>query len=201
MNPGVGATANEGALSVMIIWRWIESTSSWSRQLPVPWAKEKRNRYRKRYRTWTACAAGGWRKRDDFTRGYPLPKARSFFLPEGLYSWHLASFYLPGSLICQALAWCRLSVDSYGTAQPYTFTRCKLLYANVLHLIYLRIIGFDRLLLTILLLIPQAAVRRNFLSIQNFVSLNFICTLCMKITHVGELQSLQCYACDNMRVW
>lgn len=57
-----------------IIRRQIESTSSWSRQIQCYEPREKRNRYRKRYRTRTVRTAGGWRKRDDFTRGYPFPK-------------------------------------------------------------------------------------------------------------------------------
>lgn len=41
-------------------------------------ASRWKNRYPKRYRyrTRTPCAAGGWRKRDDSTRGYPLRKGR-----------------------------------------------------------------------------------------------------------------------------
>lgn len=104
MNPGAGAT---------IIWRCVESTSSWSRQLPC---HEPENR-----ETGTENGTGHEQRvrQVDDASGMTLlvvipSRMRSFFLPEGLYSWHLASFYLPGSLICQALAWCRLSVDRYA---------------------------------------------------------------------------------------
>ena len=107
-----------------IIWRRIGSTSSWSRQLRC---HEPRKR-----ETGTENGTGHEQRvrQVDDASGMTLlvvipSRKRSFFLPEGLYSWHFASFYLSGSLICQVLAWCRLSVD-----RLYTHSRIPLYHAN-----------------------------------------------------------------------
>lgn len=72
---------------------------------------------------------------------------------------------------------------------------------DVLRLIYLRIIGFDRPLLTILLLIFQTAVHGNSV-VTNVASFDFIRSLLMKPVRVWQImrdQLLRCFILLRVR--
>lgn len=65
---------------------------------------------------------------------------------------------------------------------------------DVLRLIYLRIIGSDRPLLTILLLIFQTPVHGNS-AVTNVASFDFICPLLMEPVHVWQIMRDQLSQC------